>query len=273
MASIYKYTQYRSEFFDNFFLKLSRFGDFNDPFEMVMGNYLYSISQEEHDEIMQSSCVLSDCASYIDAAGDAQCGVRASVGVLCFASKEDNLLMWAHYANNHEGICIELDRNADLFNGKYKDAPSPFSKGKPSKDCYENIGVLRPVEYKIERPTYLDPRELEYNTESWFVKSPEWSYEKELRLLLPIDHAQSQIVKGKVLLFYALEPNMIKSVILGCQMPVEQKKEVNEKCRALGIRVREAFIHSHQFKLDIVDYCEHNQSRYINEYNLSRVTR
>ncbi|MCY1299831.1 hypothetical protein D9M70_493740 [compost metagenome] len=66
---------------------------------------------------------------------------------------------------------------------------------------------------------------------------------------------------------------MIKSVILGCQMPAEEKEEVYKKCTAHRIRVREAFIHSHQFKLDIVDYCKGNQSRYINEYNLNRVTR
>lgn len=263
MPSIYKYTQYRPEFFDNFSLKLSRFGEFNDPFEMVMGNYLSSVSQEEGDEIMSLSHTLSDSASYIDAWWDAQCGVRASVGVLCFASKEDNLLMWAHYANNHEGICIELDRNAEFFNGKYKDTSS--------KDCYENIGELKPVEYKTERPTYLEPQELEHDTKSWFVKSSEWHYEEELRLLLPIDYAQT--VESSNILFYPLERNMIKSVIVGCQMPIEQKKEVYEKCNALGIRVREVFVHAHKFNLDIVDYDESNQSKYINMYNLNRMTR
>lgn len=274
MASIYKYTQYRPEFFENFYLKISRFGEFNDPFEMVMGNYLASVSQDEHDEIMSLSGTLSDPASYIDAAWDAECGVRASVGVLCFASKEDNLLMWSHYANNHAGICIELDSTAEFFNGQYQDAPttlfSDLNLEHKFKDRYQNIGILKPVTYDIERPTYIEPHELEYDTESWFVKSPEWHYEQELRLLLPIDHAERVEVGQSNLYFYPVEPNIIKSIILGCQMPVSKKQEVYEKCQALGIKVREAFIHSHQFKLDIVDYHPNNQASYINEFNLNR---
>jgi len=191
MNSVFKYTDYRPEFFDNFFLKVSRFGEFNDPFEMVMGNYLASINQEEHNLIMSLSNTLSDGASYYDFALDAQCGVRSSVGVLCFASKNDNLLMWAHYANNHSGICIEFDRTADFFNGKYKNATELM--GEKIKDRYQNIGVIRHVEYQIERPTYIEPSKLEYDTESWFIKSPEWKYEEEQRLLLPLDLAKKNL--------------------------------------------------------------------------------
>ena len=91
MNSIYKYTTYRSDFFDNFYLKLSRFGEFNDPFEMVMGNYLTSIPEEEVEEIISCSNNLQDGASYIDAYFDAQCGVRASTGVVCFTTKYDKI--------------------------------------------------------------------------------------------------------------------------------------------------------------------------------------
>lgn len=72
--------------------------------------------------------------------------------------------MWAHYANNHSGICIEFDRTADFFNGKYKNATELM--GEKIKDRYQNIGVIRHVEYQIERPTYIEPSKLEYDTES-----------------------------------------------------------------------------------------------------------
>lgn len=271
MPSIYKYTSFRPEFLDNFYLKLSRFGEFNDPFEMVMGNYLSSVSQEEYDEIMSLSHTLSDGASYIDAAWDAQYGVRAVVGALCFTRKAANLLMWAHYANNHEGICIEFDAKAEFFNGKYKDATKRIFTDEPQKDHYQNIGVLRNVEYQVERPTYVEPQELEHNTDSWFVKSPEWAYEEEARLLLPLElaiHGQD-----KNLLFYTVSPEMIKSITLGCQMRKEQKEQIYDRCVSLGINVKEAFVHSHQFKLDIVDYAEDNHNNYINQYNLNRITR
>ncbi|EHK5112035.1 DUF2971 domain-containing protein [Vibrio parahaemolyticus] len=268
MSSVFKYTNYRPEFFDNFFLKVSRFGEFNDPFEMVMGNYLSSLDKDEHDHMMSFSSSLSDPASYYDYAWDAQCGVRATVGVLCFASVEDNLLMWAHYANNHAGICIEFDKAADFFNGKYKNATTFL--GERVDDHYQNIGELREVNYTIERPTYIEPSELERDTESWFVKSPEWEYEQEQRLLLPLDLAE--YIPNVDFPFFSVEPTMIKSIILGCQMPVSKKKEVVEQCAKFGIKVREAFVHSHQFKLDIVDYNESNQSKYHNMFNLNRVT-
>jgi hypothetical protein len=270
VGSIFKYTDYRPEFFNNFFLKVSRFGEFNDPFEMVMGNYLSSIDEKEYEYIMSLSQSLSDGASYYDYAADAQCGVRASVGVLCFASIEDNLLMWAHYANNHAGICIEFDKSADFFNGKYKNATKSIFLDETIEDCYKNIGELRKVDYEIERPTYIEPSELEYDTESWFVKSPEWKYEEEQRLLLPLDLAEKS--PGLDIPFYSVEPRIIKSIILGCQMRVSTKKEVVKQCQRYGIKVREAFIHSHQFKLHIVDYDESNQGGFHNMYNLNRIT-
>ncbi len=138
MYSIYKYTSYRPEFFDNFLLKISRFGEFNDPFEMVMGNYLSSLSKEEADEIMSLSYSLSDAASYYNYYYDVRAGARASIGVICFSSNYDNILMWSHYANNHKGICIEFDLNDSFFHGKYKDVPSELDlfidNGKSAKD-------------------------------------------------------------------------------------------------------------------------------------------
>ena len=31
------------------------------------------------------------------------------IGVACFSEANDNILMWSHYANNHEGFCLEFD--------------------------------------------------------------------------------------------------------------------------------------------------------------------
>lgn len=259
MNSIYKYTTYRSDFFDNFYLKLSCFGEFNDPFEMVMGNYLISIPEEEVEEIISCSNNLQDGASYIDAYFDAQCGVRASTGVVCFTTKYDNLLMWAHYANNHSGICIEFDSSANHFNGKFKD------------DYYEDIGILKKVSYQLERPSYIEPQELENNTSSWFVKSPEWEYEEEQRILISLDMAKYD--SDKSMYFFELEPSIIKSIILGCQMKKSEKDEIFNKCQKFGISVKESFIHSHQFKLDIIDYHPKNHNKYFNELNLNRITK
>lgn len=266
MDSVFKYTAYRPEFFENFLLKASTFGEFNDPFEMVMGDVLSTLSKQEYEEVMESCQQLSDPANYYDYYWDAQCGVRASLAVLCFSSKGSNILMWSHYARNHKGICIEFYRNADFFNGQFANTTSTIITD-------PNIGILRKVEYQAERPCYAHPRELENDTKSWFVKAQDWAYEEEQRLLLPIEHAEmTLLIEAKKTPFYKINPRAIKSVTLGCQMPADTKKEVAVLCRKQGIKVREAFIHSHQFRLDIVDYDESNQSKYHNEFNINRVT-
>lgn len=244
------------------------FGDFNDPFEMVLGNYLSSVEKEEYDELTSQTNYLSDPDSYYNFAIDAQCGVRACVGVMCFTSKNDNLLMWSHYANNHTGICIEFDGSSDFFNGQYTNASVLW--GNPIKDHYRNIGQLRKVDYKNERPTYIDPSEIEHDTESWFVKSLEWSYEEESRLLLPTDLAEQN--KKLNMLFYSVDPKIIKSITLGCQMSKDIKREIFNKSKEYGIKIYEAFIHSHQFKLDIVEYAESNHNSYKNMFNLNRIS-
>jgi hypothetical protein len=40
---------------------------------------------------------------------------RHERGVTCFAESNTDLLMWAHYADGHKGLCLEFDTQAELF--------------------------------------------------------------------------------------------------------------------------------------------------------------
>lgn len=276
MNSIYKYMPYREAYLDNFNLKLSLFGEFNDPFEMVMGNYFSSLPQDEYEQAIKHSSFHNDAANYIDAYWNVQSGARASTGVICFTRKPDNLLMWAHYAVNHRGICVEFDRNAPHFTGKYKNASKSIFTDELRPDYYQNIGVLRDVDYQIERPSYIDPNELEYDTDSWFVKSPDWKYEEELRMLVSLDIASTKEVDSDnvspTMHFIDIPPPYLKSVILGCQMKPEEKQQIVDRCQSRNIKVKECFIHPHRFELVIVDFDIGNHSRFLNEFNLNRIT-
>lgn len=71
---------------------------------------------------------------------------------------QDNKLMWSHYAQSHEGICVG-----------YKFFYFP-----------KNIGKIA-VQYKN---TNLSEKDLfSYIIDYWRVKSEDWAYEKEVRLL------------------------------------------------------------------------------------------
>lgn len=269
MLSIFKYTQYRREFFDNFYLKLSMFGEFNDPFELVPGNFISTLSEEEANEFYSYPSSFNDPATYLDKFVEVQAGARACVGVICFTSTNDNILMWSHYANNHEGICIEFDLENSFFNGKYKKSCFDVFSGSTVVDHYANIGVISRVKYSTERPTFIDPSEISYDTEFWFIKSNDWAYENEYRLLLPTDHA----IREKEMLFYKIDKASIKSVIVGCKMSSNVKREIFDICYPLGIKVKETFVNSAKFKLDIFDYHHQNHNKHINYYNFAKMSK
>lgn len=268
MTLAYKYTKYRKDFFDNFLLKISRFGEFNDPFEMVPGDLMLSLPETEAAELLSQCHALSDPDHYLECYLNMSAGVRSSLGVVCFSERNDNLLMWAHYANNHDGICIELEAKPDLFSWGH-DESNNLNFPPTNKHRYKNCGVLTKVKYSRDRPLFMDPAELEHETESWFTKSEDWAYEQELRVLIPLDNA----IRRDDMFFCAIDKQCIKSIILGCQMDSEEKKEVHAICSKLGIAVKESFISSSKYALDIVKYHPDNHHSHINYYNFAKITK
>lgn len=101
------------------------------------------------------------------------------IGVSCFSTSSDNILMWSHYANKHRGICIEYD----------------FSL----LEQLENINAfLLPVMYSNERPLLpFEKLELENGQakqesvirimpdliRAILTKSKFWDYENEWRFI------------------------------------------------------------------------------------------
>ena len=87
-----------------------------------------------------------------------------TIGVSCFSACNDNILMWSHYADRHEGFCLE-------FRTEFE----PFTKA-------------RPVTYLSGLPV-IDPSDifLAEDFEKVFqllcTKSEDWRYEHEWRVI------------------------------------------------------------------------------------------
>lgn len=82
-------------------------------------------------------------------------------GVTCFSEVNDDLLMWAHYADSFKGFCLEFDTENSFF-----------------EKCYK-------VKYSLERPKIgIDSigKDKKY-IEALCTKSGIWSYEKEWRAI------------------------------------------------------------------------------------------
>lgn len=230
---------FRESYFSNFILKASRYGEFNDPFDLVLGEYGPSLSENDAKEFYD---IMPDCYKtgeyYHETYMDIQAGARASVAIMCFSETFKNILMWSHYADEHSGLCVGYNVDCDFFNSKY--------------DCEysENIGELRPVVYTEERPLFILPCDLVNDTSDWFKKSIDWLYEKEHRILLPIDKAKIIATNPKIILGYKIEPINIKQIIMGCRMKSAHKQYIREALETYDIEIIESKPHPSHYKLN-----------------------
>jgi hypothetical protein len=91
--------------------------------------------------------------------------MRNILGICALTTDAHNPLMWSHYADEHRGICIQLDASCDLRNL-----------------------FPQPVEYSNTYPVMADifrPRAERADVLPFLRKSEHWSYEKEWRLVDP----------------------------------------------------------------------------------------
>ncbi|HQC42170.1 MAG TPA: DUF2971 domain-containing protein [Verrucomicrobiota bacterium] len=114
-----------------------------------------------------------------------------NVGVCCFSKEYDNILMWSHYAQAHEGICLKFDRTED----------SNF------------FSQIVNVEYRKRVETDIAKYFLEYykfSGDTISTKYSDWSYEKEVRVIKTESmdfNCNNRFVK--------FEPSALKEIIFG----------------------------------------------------------
>lgn len=147
--------------------------------------------------------------------------VTVKVGVLCISEVPDDLLMWAHYADSHRGICLSLNRNDPFF------------------------AIAHPVNYQKLRPEVnplFDTHE-EMLDRSMFTKSDHWSYEKEWRIL--------QYKSGAAT--YTLPTEALAGIVLGAQIDPAHEQLIVEWALASPSKpwVRKASLSNTQFSLSI----------------------
>ncbi|MGR5129690.1 DUF2971 domain-containing protein [Photobacterium swingsii] len=78
-------------------------------------------------------------------------------GYLSLSKTDKNILMWSHYAQNHEGFVIGFDASHSYF----------------------DFGMTE-VEYSDQRP-YLNPLQGKQDASLFYTKSTDWAYEQEIR--------------------------------------------------------------------------------------------
>jgi hypothetical protein len=138
-------------------------------------------------------------------------------GVYCLSPNPRLTLMWSHYARNHTGIALEFT----VLDTKFQ-------------------GALQ-VNYRKEYPPLLihDP---DIGIKMLVVKSYDWKYEEEFRLICP----RVTEVKESVLIMdgnhLSIGPTDLTSIILGCQVTDQAAVSIQDLVRqhAPHVKVRQA---------------------------------
>lgn len=128
-------------------LKVARFSDVNDPFELLGLNF-----RERH--------VRNIIRGFKDLR-------NSDTGLLSFSQNWTNPVLWSHYAAKHRGICLGFD----LKRGMYQQVE------------YLDKRILAELEERDDDPTKIaaDLQELLLRT-----KSEHWSYEQEIRVFVTL---------------------------------------------------------------------------------------
>lgn len=133
--------------------------------------------------------------------------------ILSLTETPANILMWGHYAQAHSGFVIEFDINHPFF-----------SQRRSQKD---EFGFLRKVIYQKEYPILDVLSDGQVN--HFLIKSKDWEYEREWRMLLPQDSSVKKInALEKEFDLYELPSDAIKTIFFGCNTPEHFKNKMSK---------------------------------------------
>jgi hypothetical protein len=129
-------------------IKISRFSDLNDPFELLA----VDLSNREHRAAFRKT----------------KEKLNEDRGLICFSKSWRNPLPWGHYAEKHTGICLGFDVPVDLL------APVIYAE--------------QPMKIRIDPQTNRPKLTEQVVNRLLRTKFADWKYEDEVRLFVGLDH-------------------------------------------------------------------------------------
>ncbi|WP_086481951.1 DUF2971 domain-containing protein [Oceanospirillum sanctuarii] len=201
MKQLFKYMGEPRGIFEEGYIRLSQPSVLNDPFEAVFcrssldelaNDFEFSMTWDpEYGEISFSK--------YVDLR-------KHHIGVISFTENKENLLMWAHYANEHKGLVagiLSFGPNGSIFKNLFR--ADPLINSSLDEEWSPFDGVPMPVAYRKGLRYRNDKFDYDYSNiiaegadrilyEVFFQKSDEWIYEQEHRVVLRLEQADRVIL-------------------------------------------------------------------------------
>lgn len=150
---------------------------------------------------------------------------KDSSGIYSLSKTHTDELLWAHYASNHEGFCIEYNLETlvsfggvhyETFDVKYSQHPPRLNM----QDMLKTGGSKNFVQKIIG------------------FKSLKWAHEQEIRIITPTAGIQRYDFRS------------VKSIYFGIRMPEDRKQELMKRLSGRGINYHEMFLKDQTYSLD-----------------------
>lgn len=203
MKQLFKYLPEPRNLFDEGFIRLSQPVVLNDPFEASFcSKSLHELSSHFYNSMAQD-------LEFGDISFPQYIEMRMHhIGIVSLSENKENLLMWAHYANEHKGVVAgvsymptsgsifqNLFRADTLINTSWGERYSPFD------------GIPKPVSYRKGLRYRNDKFDYDYSNiaaegadrilyEVFMQKSDEWIYEQEHRVVLRLEQSDRVIIEN-----------------------------------------------------------------------------
>ncbi len=184
--SLFKYSksEYVKTTLENTTLRFNKLKNYNDVYETEYN--LLNVFERNGKEQSYSTKINRKIHKLIEE-------YLERIRVCCFSETYKNNLMWAHYADNHEGVCYCFSYNFyfyEIFRTKLRVGNVNYSKDVPQVKVFENQTTEEVLHYLIE--------------DIILTKSMEWAYEEEIRFF-----------KHRGRYIYKFNPNCLKAIIIG----------------------------------------------------------
>lgn len=141
------------------------------------------------------------------------------VRVFCVSEINDNILMWSHYAENHEGVCIKLKVIPENDNHLCAAKKVIYTKTPPSiTNVFNQLTIDDWIDIFLGQSQQNDTSDF---LRFVLFKSCIWSYEKEWRVWFP-----SEIEQPSKPFYQKLDKDELDSIYFGCKCKEEDIFEI-----------------------------------------------
>ncbi|MBL7966486.1 MAG: DUF2971 domain-containing protein [Prolixibacteraceae bacterium] len=256
---VIKDERYQKESFENSTLYFASQKELNDPFDLkirkklellpeedIILKLLYYIGRKERNKSFDSLWKIAEWEYKQNIVNDKDHYKNVSLldleewektldrRIFCLSEKNNDILMWSHYANSNQGFCLGYNRSKldALLKKKINANYFGFSKVK----YFEEYPEVKPLVGKNK----------DYILKRLFSKSNIWIYEQEWRFIIynPIN----PIVK--------IDEEIVEEIILGSNVQPETEKEILkiQRDKYPHAQVFKVVPDDSEFKLNVLPY-------------------